>query len=128
MYSAYHCFIPSAEVTSFTSVFAISTTSCAADVVTFPKTSVMNDSRSPSNPLALVDPLEEPADAVACGIKSEEMELKNEEMALMAGRESCLAFKTGVGAVDSRGMTARAVTEAAFSTLIAFCRMVEVFS
>jgi hypothetical protein len=88
----------------------------------------MNDSRSPSKPLALVDPLEEPAEAVACGIKSEEMELKNEEIALMPGRESCLASTTGVGAVDSRGRNARAVTEAAFSTLIAFCRMVEVFS
>jgi hypothetical protein len=97
--------------------------------VTFPKTSVMNDSRSPSKPTALVDPLEEElADAVACGIKSEETELKNEEMALIPRRESCLASKTGVGAVDSKGRTARAVTEAAFSTLIAFCRMVEVFS
>ena len=49
-------------------------------------------------------------------------------MALNPGSESCLASSTGVGALDSRGRIARAVTEAALSTLTAFCRMVEVFS
>jgi len=132
MYSAYHCLIPSAVVTSPIRVFAISTTSCEADVVMLPKTSVMNDSRSPSSADPPNDGTEEedpePAEDVACGVRSEPTELKNEEIALIPGSESCRASSTGVGVLDSRGRIARAVTEAAFSTLTAFCRIVEVFS
>lgn len=82
----------------------------------------MNVSRSPSSALPPVNSPadDDPADAVAWGVRSEPMELKNEEIAEMPGRLSCLASRTGVGTLDSRGSTARAVTEAALSTLIAF--------
>jgi hypothetical protein len=81
----------------------------------------MNDSKSPRSPLPLVNPPEEdPADAVGRGIRSEPTELKNEEIAEIPGRLSCLASTTGVGRLDPRGRTARAVTDAALSTFIAF--------
>lgn len=122
--------MPNALVTSPINVFVILTISSAAVVVTLPKTSVMNDSRSPSSRLPEVLPVlpPAPAAAVAVGVKSEPTELKKDEIADIPGRLSCRASMTGVGALDSSGRTARAVTEAALSTLMAFCRTVEVFN
>lgn len=98
MYRAYHCLTPSAETTSPTRVLATFATSVPAALVTLPKTSVMKDSRSPSSPLPLVDPVL--AVPVDWGVRSEEIDAKNEDISETPGRLRSRSLTTGVGMPD----------------------------
>jgi hypothetical protein len=73
--------------------------------------SMMNVSRSPKRAPPLAAP-------VACGVRSEETDAKNEDIAEMPGR--LMSLMTGVGRAVSIGSAALAVTEDAVSTLTIF--------